>query len=152
LFENENRRLKAMKAERMEELVKLFNEKAPIARHFGMKLSYTDKGNAVVDLPYNSGLDHALGGIHGGVYATMLDSAGWFTAAAAHDMSCWVATSEMSIHFLLPAERTSLRSVGRLVKPGKRQDVAEMHLYDGQDRLVGHAVGTFILLPNVPLS
>jgi uncharacterized protein (TIGR00369 family) len=141
-----------MKAERIEELVQLFNEKAPIARYFGMKLSYTDKGNAVVDLPYNSGLDHALGGIHGGVYATMLDSAGWFTAAAAHDMSCWVATSEMSIHFLLPAEHTSLRAVGRLVKPGKRQDVAEMHLYDGQDRLVGHAVGTFILLPNLPLS
>ena len=141
-----------MKAERIEELVQLFNEKAPIARYLGMKLSYTDQGNAVVDLPYNPGLDHALGGIHGGVYATMLDSAGWFTAAAAHDMSCWVATSEISIHFLLPAERTSLRAVGRLVKPGKRQDVAEMHLYDGQDRLVGHAVGTFILLPNVPLS
>jgi uncharacterized protein (TIGR00369 family) len=97
-----------MKAERIEELVQLFNEKAPIARYFGMKLSYTDKGNAVVDLPYNPALDHALGGIHGGVYAIMLDSAGWFTAAAAHDMSCWVATSEMSIHFLLPAERTSL--------------------------------------------
>ena len=141
-----------MKAERIEELVQLFNEKASIARYLGMKLSYTDKGNAVVDLPYNPGLDHALGGIHGGVYATMLDSAGWFTAAATHDMSCWVATSEISIHFLLPAEGTSLRAVGRLVKPGKRQDVAEMHLYDGQDRLVGHAVGTFILLSNVPLS
>jgi len=141
-----------MKAERIEELVQLFNEKAPIARYLGMTLSYTDTGNAVVDLPYNPGLDHALGGIHGGVYATLLDSAGWFTVAAAHDVSCWVATSEMSIHFLLAAEGTSLCAVGRLVKPGKRQDVAEMHLYDGQDRLVGHAVGTFILLPNVPLS
>jgi uncharacterized protein (TIGR00369 family) len=141
-----------MKAERIAELVQLFNEKAPIARYLGMKLSYTDTGNAVVDLSYNPGLDHALGGIHGGMYATMLDSAGWFTVAATHDVSCWVATSEMSIHFLLPAEGTSLRAIGRLVKPGKRQDVAEMHLYDGQDRLVGHAVGTFILLPNVPLS
>jgi acyl-coenzyme A thioesterase PaaI-like protein len=58
----------------------------------------------------------------------------------------------MSIHFLLPAKQTSLRAVGRLLKPGKRQDIAEMHLYDGQDRLVGHAMGTFIVLPNVSLT
>jgi len=133
-----------MRTERIRELLYLFNEEAPIARFFGMALSYTDEGNAVFDLPYNPDLDHALHGIHGGVYATMLDNAGWFTAAAAH--------AELSIHFLLPTERTSLRAIGRLLKPGKRQDIAEMHLYDGQGRLVGHAVGTFVVLPNVPLQ
>jgi uncharacterized protein (TIGR00369 family) len=138
--------------ERVAELLHMFNEVAPIARTFGMSLSYTEEGQAVVDLPYNPALDHALNGVHGGVYATLLDSAGWFTAAAAHDTSCWLATAEMSVHFLAAVERTSLRAVGRLIKQGKRQDVAEMHLYDGQDRLVGHATGTFVILPNVPLT
>lgn len=141
-----------MKTERIKELLRLFNEQAPIARTFGMTLSFTDEGHAVFDLPYNPDLDHALGGIHGGVYATMLDNAGWFTAAAAHDESYWVATSEMSVYFLLPTERTSLRAVGRLIKQGKRQDIAEMHLYDGQDRLVGYAVGTFIVLARISSS
>jgi uncharacterized protein (TIGR00369 family) len=129
----------------------MFNEVVPIARTFGMTLSYTDEGNAVVDLPYNPDLDHGLGGIHGGVYATLLDTAGWFTAAAAHDEPCWMATAEMSIHFLAPVERTSLRAEGRLIKGGRRQDVAEMHLYDGSGRLVAHATGTFILLSSVSL-
>ncbi len=145
-----------MNTERIEELLRLFNENAPIARYFGMKLTFTDEANAVVDLPYNPNLDHALGGIHGGVYATLLDNAGvsgaTFTAAAAHDVSCWVATSELSVHFLEPAKRTSLRAVGRLLKHGKRQDVVEMYLYDGQDRWIGHGVGTFVVLPDVPLS
>jgi uncharacterized protein (TIGR00369 family) len=141
-----------VKTKRIVELLHLFNEQAPIARTFGMTLSFTDEGHAVFDLPYNPDLDHALGGIHGGVYATMLDNAGWFTAAATHDESYWVATSEMSIHFLLPTERTSLRAIGRLIKQGKRQDIAEMHLYDGQDRLVGHAVGTFIVLARISSS
>jgi uncharacterized protein (TIGR00369 family) len=139
-------------AERINELLYLFNQVAPIARTFGMALSYTDEMHAVVDLPYNPNLDHPLGGIHGGVYTTMLDTAGWFTAAAAHDTSCWLATAEMSVHFLAPAERTSLRAVGRLIRQGRRQDIAEVYLYDGEGRLVGHAIGTFILLPNVPLS
>ncbi|MGD9316200.1 MAG: PaaI family thioesterase [Anaerolineae bacterium] len=141
-----------MNARRVAELLHTFNEVAPIARTFGMRLSYNDEGQAIVDLAYNPGLDHALGGIHGGVYATMLDTAGWFTAAAAHDESCWLATSEMSIHFLAPAAHTSLQAIGRLIKRGKRQDVAEVHLYDGRGCLVGHATGTFVLLPGVPLA
>lgn len=137
-------------AKRTAELVRLFQERAPISKFFGMRLSYTDEGCAVVDLPYNPNLDHALGGVHGGVYATMLDTAGWFTAAATTDRSCWVATSEFTVHFLEPVRRSRLRSVGRLVKVGKRQVVAEMRLEDGRGRLVGHAVGTFIVLPNLP--
>jgi uncharacterized protein (TIGR00369 family) len=145
-----------MNTERIEELLRIFNENAPIARYFGMKLSFTDEVNAVIDLPYNPNLDHAFGGIHGGVYATLLDNAdvsgATFTAAAAHDVSCWIATSELSIHFLEPAQRTSLRAVGRLLKHGKRQDIVEMYLYDGQGRWIGHGVGTFVVLPDVPLS
>ena len=141
-----------MNSERIAELLDLFNERAPIARTFGMRLSYTDEGNAVIDLPYNPDLDHAQGGVHGGVYATILDTASWFTAAAAHDVSCWVATSEMTVHFLRPAERTALRAVGQMIKSGKRQDIAEARLYDGQSRLIGHAVATFIVLPSVPMT
>jgi uncharacterized protein (TIGR00369 family) len=137
---------------RIDELLHIFNEVAPIARTFGMRMSFDDKGQAIVDLSYNPGLDHALDGIHGGVYATMLDTAGWFTAAAAHDVGCWLATAEMSMHLLLPAEHTSLRATGQLIKVGKRQDVAQMHLYDGEGRLVAHATGTFIVLPGIPLS
>ena len=141
-----------MKPENIEFLLRLFNEKAPIARHLGMRLSFTDGCNAVVDLAYSPDLDHAMGGVHGGIYAAVLDSAGWFTSAVVRDELCWVATSELSIHFLEPAQCTSLRAVGRLIKSGRRQDIVEVHLYDGQDRLIGHAVGTFVVLPDIPLE
>lgn len=137
---------------RQKKLLELFNERAPIARFFGMTLSFAEGGRAVIDLPYKPELDHALGGIHGGVYATMLDNAGWFTVAAAREASCWVATSELSIHFLEPLQRSALRSAGRIIKSGKRQAVAEMHLFDEKENLVGHATGTFIILPGVPLA
>ncbi|MBN1661156.1 MAG: PaaI family thioesterase [Anaerolineae bacterium] len=136
--------------ERRDALLHMFNQVATIARTLGMTLSFADDGRAVVDLPYNPGLDHAQGGVHGGVYATLLDTAGWFTAAAAHDVDSWIATAEMSVHFLLPVRASALRAIGRLIKTGKRQDIAEMHLYDGEGRLVGHATGTFIILPDIP--
>jgi uncharacterized protein (TIGR00369 family) len=138
--------------EREQELLTLFNSRAPIARLFGMRLSYTALGEALIELPYNPNLDHALGGVHGGVYATLLDSAGWFAAAIRHEVNNWMATGEMSIHFLRTATRTDLRAVGRVLKAGKRQDIVEMLLYDGQDTLVGHATGTFIVISSVSIG
>jgi uncharacterized protein (TIGR00369 family) len=138
--------------ELQKQLMDVFNHSARIAKTFGMTLSYTEEGNAVFDMPYNPNFDHALDGIHGGVYATMIDNAGWFTSAAAQETGCWVATSELSIRFLEPAQKTSLRSVGKLIKKGKRLDIAQMHLYDGNGRLVGHGTGTFIVLSHIPFA
>jgi acyl-coenzyme A thioesterase PaaI-like protein len=52
-----------MNAERIAQLLRMFNEVAPIARYLGMTLSFTGEGRAVVDLPYNPNLDHALDGV-----------------------------------------------------------------------------------------
>ena len=136
-----------MNKERTKELIRVFNENNPIARYIGMKLSFTDTGNAVIDLPYNPNLDHTFGAIHGGVYATMLDSAGSLTAAAIHDASCILATSELTIHFLLPAKCTSLRALGTILKSGSRQDVVDARLFNEQGQLVGHAIGIFVAIP-----
>ncbi|MEW5920003.1 MAG: PaaI family thioesterase [Bacillota bacterium] len=141
--------MKKLNRKRMDEYILNFAEKSPIARLFGMKLSFDQAGNAIVDLPYNPDLDHSQGGIHGGVYATLLDTAGWFAAAIVHDTDCWVATAELSFHLLEPVKQTSLRAVGRLLKAGKRQNVSEMFLYDAKGHLVGHATGTFIVLSNL---
>jgi len=138
------------RARRRNELLRLFHERAPIARTFGMRLAFDDRDRAIVTLPYHPGLDHGLGGIHGGVYATLLDSAGWFACAVARSERCWIATSEMSVHFLRPARRVGLRAVGEVMKAGRRQDVAQMHLWDEAGELVGHATGTFLVLPHIP--
>ena len=140
-----------MNDQRIRELLDMFNRRAPIARSFGMRLSFNGEGQAIIDLPYNPDLNHALEGIHGGVYMTLLDSAAWFTAAAAHEEPCWLATSELTVHFLKPAKETALRAVGRMIRSGRRQDIVEAHLYDENGEPVGHGIGTFIILPSVPL-
>lgn len=137
---------------RRAELLHAFNEIAPIAQTFGMTLGFTGDDRAVCALPYNPSLDHAQGGVHGGIYMTLLDNAGWFTSAVTHGESSWVATSEMSIHFLKASRATGLRAEGRMLKKGRRQDVVEMFLYDDAGELCAHATGSFVVLPHVPLA
>jgi uncharacterized protein (TIGR00369 family) len=137
-----------MKEERKRVLSEMFHDRTAITRLFGMKLHF-EGNSAVVVLPYNPELNHAADGVHGGVFMTLLDTAAWFTAALSRKEGSWLTTSEMSVHFLKPASRTGLKCVGRMLKSGRRQDIVEAHLYDASGELVGHGVGTMIVLQHI---
>ncbi|NOZ87074.1 MAG: PaaI family thioesterase [Deltaproteobacteria bacterium] len=122
---------------RCAELVALF-EKAPIKHTFGMELSYDENGCAVFDMPHNPGLDHALGDTHGGIIATLLDNAGWFTAAVRYDN--WINTAEMQLRLLEPVLCEPLRAKGKLIRNGRNLAVCEMEVRSASGRLV--AIGS----------
>ena len=125
---------------RCTELTALFS-KAPIKATFGMELSFNENNEAVFDLPHNPGLEHGFRDTHGGILATLLDNAGWFTAAVHYDT--WIATLEMQMRLLEPARREDLRAVGRLQRAGSRFAVAEMEVRTASGRLVATGSGTF---------
>jgi uncharacterized protein (TIGR00369 family) len=126
---------------RQADLVELFH-RAPICKTYGMKMSYEASGSAVFELPYNPNFDHALGGIHGGVMATLLDNAGWFTIAP--HFSNWIATVEFNVQLLEATKKIGLRSKGFLVRLGKTLSAARMEVRTWEDQLVAVGSGTFI--------
>ncbi len=144
---NEKRSVKKGVNERAEELMDFFLNGVPVARTLGMKLAFDERLQPDVTLPYNPGLDHGHGGIHGGMYMTLMDTAAWFASAVTHGPEEWITTSEMAVHFFKPSTETDLVARGRVLKSGRRQDVVEVHLHGAGGELVGHAVGTFVILP-----
>jgi uncharacterized protein (TIGR00369 family) len=115
--------------------------KAPLVQTFGMKLSYNNAGQAVWEMPYNPKLDHAAGGIHGGVFATLLDNAGWFTVAP--NFENWISTIEYQTRLLEPVEHEHLKAIGEIVRLGKRITIAQMKLWSGSGKLVAIGSGSF---------
>ena len=111
-----------------------------------MNLENENELEARIDLPYNPSLDHALGGIHGGIYSTMIDNAAWFVSAAISPLSTWVATSDLSIRLLEPVSESHLYSIGKTIKRGKRIIVAKSDLFNKFDKLVGTGTGSFVVL------
>jgi len=128
--------------ERRRLMVELFDA-ASIKRAMGMELHYDRDGCAVFDMPYNSRFDHFLGGIHGGIISTLLDNAGWFTAAAYYDT--WISTLDLNVKLLEWAEKEDLRSRGWMVRRGKRVAVADMEVRTSEGRLVATGSGIFVV-------
>lgn len=120
-----------------------FFEHAPMKRTFGMELSYDEQGNALFSMPYNIDLCHAMKDTHGGAIATLIDNAGWFTAATRYD--CWVNTSEMTVRLHEPANREDLLATGAVVRAGGKLCVATMEVRTASGRLVATGSGTFVV-------
>jgi uncharacterized protein (TIGR00369 family) len=128
--------------ERETRLVELFHG-APIAQNTGMRLRYNEAGQACFDMPYNPRFDHALGGVHGGLIATLIDNAGWFTVAP--NFHYWIATVEFSTRLLEHVQKEDLYSIGKIVRLGKTLAVCEMEVRTAKQRLIATGAGTFMV-------
>lgn|SRR5690606_16750036 len=81
-----------------------------------------------------------------GIIAYLLDCAIWFAAAIFEKPNVSMVTSDLSIHYLRPAMKTNLRAIGQVIKRGQSNTVAEAKVYDSQNKLVAHAVGTIFMM------
>lgn len=94
---------------------------------------------------------HAGGGVHGGVYCLLLDSACWFAAAVHFPRDTWLSTADLNVHFLRACgPDRSMRCVGKVLKMGTRSSVCIAELFDDQGALLAYATGTIALVSGVP--
>ena len=120
-----------------------FYAHAPMKKTFGMELSYDAAGNAAFTMPNDPGMHHSFRDTHGGVIATLLDNAGWFTAATRYDH--WVNTSELTVRLHEPAGRETLIGAGTVVRAGGRLCVVSMTVHSATGRLVATGTGSFMV-------
>jgi len=126
--------------ERAAKLIALF-ERAPLPQHLGMTLRFDDAFVGTVAVPYAPFLDHGLGQVHGGILATLVDNAAWFTAAVHYDT--WISTAEFNIRLLEPVEGEDLAATGKVVRIGRRLAAADAEVRTAAGRLVAVGGGTF---------
>lgn len=120
-----------------------------IAKTMGMTLSYDDESNARVSWQRNPGYDHGMNDTHGGVLATLLDTAGWFTVAAQCAKN--VVTSDLHVRMLQPAGARDLVASARVVRGGSKLAVAEMTLHSADGELVATGTASFVVLGELPI-
>lgn len=114
---------------------------APLPRHLGMTLRFDDGLRAVVDIAHGPHLDHALAQVHGGVLATLVDTAAWFTAAVHYDT--WITTVDLHVRYLEPTGGEDLTATGTLIRAGRSLAAADAEVRTAGGRLVAVGGGTF---------
>lgn len=117
-------------------------------RAFGMKLEHVAEG--AVDVALEAGPQHLnlMGTVHGGVLATLADTATGLAYRTVLEPGTTFTTIQLQITYLAPGRAGLVVARGRVVKRGRRTGYAEADVVDGQDRLLARATALLAVMPD----
>ena len=120
----------------------------PIARLLGMRLVAVEWGVATFALTPCESLYNPIGMVHGGVTATLLDSAMGCAVHSELPAGVGYTTLELKANYLRPMTTTTgaVYCEGKVIHIGGRVATAEARLTDAAGKLYAHATTTCILL------
>lgn len=118
---------------------------AASAFHAGLGLRIEDAGRGEVSLSLEAKPEHLnlQGLVHGGVLATVADTAMGLAIRTALQPGRRHVTIELGVHYLRPAREGRLSAVGTVVRIGSQVAFAEAEVHDERGRLLARASGTF---------
>lgn len=121
----------------------------PVAALLGFTLEEVGDGRVVFSFEPAEEHYNPIGSVHGGVYATLLDSAAGCAVHSTLPRGTAYTSLDLSTRFLRPITIATgkVRAVGTVLTRGRRTSLAEAGLYDAEDRLLGHATSTCMLFP-----
>ncbi|MFI6488827.1 PaaI family thioesterase [Streptomyces sp. NPDC050564] len=121
----------------------------PVGATLGFALEEVDHGHAVFSLVPGEEHYNPIGSVHGGIYATMLDSAAGCAVQSTLPQGMAYTSLDLTVKFLRPitVDTGKVRAVGSVLSSGRRTALAEARLLDGSERLLAHATSTCMVFP-----
>ncbi|GAA3389832.1 PaaI family thioesterase [Cryptosporangium minutisporangium] len=133
------------------ELIRAISDrKAPppnIATLLGMNLTEVDEGRVVFTLDAKPEFSNPLGTVHGGIHATLLDSAMGCAVHTTLPAGVGYTTLELKVNYVraVSLDAGTLTCVGEVIHVGGRVATAEGRVTDAAGRLLAHATTTCML-------
>ena len=89
-----------------------------LMEHIGAELKTVRPGFSEIRLPYCNNVSQQHGLFHGGVTASILDTAGGYAGLSLFEANEGILTVEFKVNLIAPAMGEELIAMGEVVKPG----------------------------------
>lgn len=109
----------------------------------GAEIVFLEAGLCDIAIDFRPEVSQQHGFFHGGIVATIADSAGGYAAFSLMPADATVLTVEYKINLLAPAQGARLIARGRVAKPGRTLTVAHVDVVVVRDG-VEHACATML--------
>ena len=118
----------------------------PFARFLGIELGKMKRGAATLHLEIRDELRRNNGFTHGGVVASLADTAAAFAIMTLLEPSETTTTIDLTIHYLRPLVKGRATAEARVVRAGRRVLVISVDVLDDAKVLAATALTSFIKL------
>lgn len=100
-----------------------------IMGHIGAEMARVEPGATEIRLPYGEHVSQQHGFFHGGIVATIADSAAGYAGLTLMPADAGVLTVEFKINLMAPADGEMLIARGHVLRPGRTLTVSQADVY-----------------------
>ena len=118
----------------------------PFAHLLGIELGEMKRGAATLHLEVSDDLRQNNGVIHGGVVASLADTAAAFAILTLLKPTETTTTIDLTVHYLRPLLRGRISARARVVRAGRRVLVISIDILNEDETLAATALTSFIKL------
>jgi uncharacterized protein (TIGR00369 family) len=116
----------------------------PFARLLGIELDEIKPGFAVLSVDIRQELLQNHGVVHGGVIASLADTAAAFAIASILRPEESTTTIDLTIHYLRPITSGTAIATAKIVRDGQRVIVLSIEVKDQLERVLATATAAFL--------
>jgi len=120
----------------------------PFAKLIGMRLVEMRPNEAVIEIEMRDDLKQPSGVLHGGVTATLIDTAMAFAVRTYLTDTEPTATIDLTVHYLRPHVEGKAICTARVVRPGKRIFTVSAEVHNEQGKLIATGLSTYTRIKN----
>lgn len=117
-----------------------------IWKYLGMTIVTNEQGKKGVKITNTDKFKQAHGSVHGGIIATVIDTAMGVAVNEVIDPDHYAVTVELKVNYLLPVVDSDIYAYASLVKEGKRLFMGTVNVYDEDGNLVAIGSSTFSMI------
>ncbi len=115
----------------------------PFAKLIGMRLVDMQLDMAVIKIDMRDDLRHPGGILHGGVTATLIDTAMAYAVRTRVGLTDATATIDLTVHYLRPHISGTFTCTARVVRAGRRIFTVSAEVENEEGKLIATAISTY---------
>ncbi|HEX8846918.1 MAG TPA: PaaI family thioesterase [Pyrinomonadaceae bacterium] len=119
-------------------------ENVPYAHFLGIKLGLLQPGEATLHLELRDEMRRNNGFVHGGVVASLADTAAAFAILTLLEPDQTTTTVDLTIHYLRPLLKGEITARARVLRMGRRVMVISVDVLDEAKTVAATALTSFI--------
>lgn len=136
----------ALNPEYLVRLYRMINE-SPFPSHLPMRVVEMTMDTSRVELDIAECHLQPYGIVHGGVIATLVDTATFWAGMAPIPDDAGLVNIDLKLNYLESVTSGQLVATGRRIRAGRTTSYTEAYVRSGEGRLIAHGTSTLMTLP-----
>jgi len=137
-------KLPELNPEHLKAVIKAVNA-GPFFRHLSIRVTELGVGCSVVAMEIGKKHMNPFGGLHGGVYASAIDTAAYWSGYCELPEENGLVSIDLKVDFLAPVLHENVVIKGQRIKCGKTIYLTEAKMYDGHGKILAHGTSKLLV-------